>query len=135
MPRRSSEPLDQAGIDQQAIETSRFGTAGASVELSPTTLEYPFLLGKGSIERQAGELLRDHRQVRAFDRLAGLLHIDRLIIDGVDGIIGGEIARIVAREPLRDARLVERRLQDEGCKIRLVVAVADQEEGIVGEIA
>ena len=54
--------------------------------------------------------------------------MDRLVVDGVDGVIGGEIARIVAGQPLRYAGFIQGRLQDEGGEIGLVVAIADEQE-------
>jgi hypothetical protein len=49
-----SEILDQAGVDQHAVEMARLGTVIAAVEQSVAAHEDLFLLGERRIERQAG---------------------------------------------------------------------------------
>ena len=55
------KPLDQAGIDQQAVETAHLRAAGAEEKPSLAAFENLLLFGKGRIERQPGGLLDDQR--------------------------------------------------------------------------
>ena len=48
--------------------------------------------------------MHNERQVRAFDGIERGGQIGRREIDGVDGVIGGEIARIVSHQPPRHAK-------------------------------
>src|SRR4029077_9314115 len=64
-----SKPLDQAGVDQQAVEAPRLRAAGTGVEQPLAALENALLLGEGGIERQAGRLLHHERKIGPLDRI------------------------------------------------------------------
>ena len=49
--RSRSEPLDQTGIHQQAVEAAGLGAAGAEVEQAAATVENLLLLRKRGVER------------------------------------------------------------------------------------
>src|SRR5262249_9574815 len=133
--RQCSKALDEAGVDQQPIEAPRLSAAGAGVKQPLAALENFLLLGERGIERQAGRLLHDERKIGSLDRVERGGQIDRFEIDRVDRVVGGEIARIVGHQPPVDPELVEPRLEHEGGEIRLVIAVADQEEALAGKVA
>src|SRR3954451_15441378 len=84
------ESLDQAGVDQESIETPRLRAAVASVEQPVAALQDALLLGKGRIERQAGRLLQHQWQIRPFDGVKRGRNVGGLIVHRVDGVIGGE---------------------------------------------
>src|SRR5262245_22350115 len=86
--------LDQAGVDQQPVEAARFRAAGAGVEQSFAALKDSFLLGEGRIERQAGGLLHDQREIRTFNGVEGGREIDGFEIDHVECVVGCVIAWI-----------------------------------------
>src|ERR1700730_12659304 len=117
---RASEPLDQAGVDQQPIEASRFDAAGAAVEQTPAALQTFFLLGERRVERQPGRLLHDQREIGPLDGVERGAELDRLEVDRIDRVIGREIARIVIQQPAADRRLLEPGLENGGGEIRLV---------------
>ena len=64
--------LDQPGVDQQPVEAPRLRAAGAGVKKALAALENSLLLGERGIERQAGRLLHDERQIRSLDRVERL---------------------------------------------------------------
>src|SRR5262249_28393588 len=64
-----SKSFDQAGVDQQPIETPCLRAAGAGVKKPLAALENSFLLGERGIERQAGRLLHDERKIGPLDRV------------------------------------------------------------------
>src|SRR5262249_44843525 len=129
------KPLDQAGVDQQSIEAPRLRAAGAGIKKPLAALENFLLLGERGIERQAGRLLHDQRQIGALDRVERGGEIDGFEIDRVDRVVGGEIARIISHQPPVDPGLVEPRLEHERGEIGLMIAVADQEEPLAGKVA
>src|SRR5262245_14415458 len=53
----ASKALDQAGLNQQAIEPSRLGTIGATVEQAVAAFQDVLLFGKRWIERHPCSLL------------------------------------------------------------------------------
>src|SRR6266511_4750770 len=128
------QPLDQAGVDQQPIEAPRLRSAATGIEQSLAALENPLLLGKRGIERQAGGLLHDQRKIGSVDGLERGRRIDRFEVDRVDRVIGGEVARVARHQTPVDRDLVERRLEDGGGEIGLVVAVAHQQKGFAREL-
>src|SRR5882724_4645305 len=78
---RQSKPFDQAGVDEQPIEATRLGAAGAGVEQPLAALQNSFLLGEGGIERQAGCLLHNERKIGALNRVERGGEIDGFEID------------------------------------------------------
>src|SRR5262245_3121883 len=132
---RALEPLDQAGIDQHAIETSRLGSAIAIEKQSVAALHDLLLLLERGVERQARGLEDDKRKIRAFDGIERAGHIGRFEIDCVDRVVGGEIARVVGRDPLGDRCVANTGLEDLRGKFRCVIAVTDDQELLVREFA
>src|SRR5262249_11276553 len=126
------EILDQAGVDEEAIEAPRLRAAGASVEQALAAFEYLLLLGERGIERESSGLLQNQGQVWRLDRLKRRGKIDAVEIDGVDRVVGREIGRVIGRDPARQRPRVERRIEDARGNGGLVVAEADDEEGVVG---
>src|SRR5260370_35922252 len=61
------------------------------------------------------------------------LRIPANAIDGVDGVIGGQVARIECLDASCNLSLVERRIDDVHREFRLVVAVAHQKKGFARE--
>jgi len=68
--------------------------AGTGVEHAVAALQDFLLLGERGIERQARGLLHHQRQVGRIQGIERRGQLDRLEIDGVDRVIGGEVARI-----------------------------------------
>src|SRR5690349_3917488 len=89
------EPLDQAGIDQHAIEAARLGAAIAIIEQSVATLHDLLLLLERWVEWQARALQHDEGQIGALDGIERGGHAGRFEVDGVDRIVGREVARVV----------------------------------------
>src|SRR5262249_47043291 len=129
------KPFDQAGIDQEPIEASRFGTARAGVEKSLAAFENFLLLGERGIERKTCGLQYNQWKIGTFDHVERRGQIVRFEIGRIDRVVGGEISRIVCHQTLRDRGFVERRLDDGGREIRLVVAIAHQQERFMREVA
>src|SRR3979409_568060 len=126
--REPSKPFDQTSIDQEPIEATRFRPARAGVEQSLAAIENEFLLGKRRIKRQPGCLLNDKWQIGSLDRVERRGEIDGFEVDCVNRVVGREITRVVNHEVLVDGGLVQRRIENEGGELRLVVAIAHQEE-------
>src|SRR5262245_11447947 len=132
---RLSKPLDQAGVDQQPVEAPRLRAAGTGEEQPLAALEDACLLREGGIERQAGRLLHHERKIGPLERVERGGEVDGPEVDGVDGVVGGEIAWIVGHQAPVDAVLVELRLKDEGGELGLMVAVTHHQERLAGKIA
>src|SRR6516225_8632881 len=134
--RSLGEPLqsvDEARIDQKAVEAAGFRAALAGVEQTPTAQHDLLLLCKGRIERNAGLLLDDQRQISRIDRVHHSRAPDRLEIDGVDRVIGRIVTRVVALELLADAGFIERGIEQLRRKLRLMIAVAHDQERLAAE--
>src|SRR6476620_3110098 len=127
---RLSEPLDQPRIDQQTIEPSRFGSAGASVEQPLTTPQHVLLFGKRRIQRHTRRLLHQQWQIRCIEGLERRRYIDRSIVYRVDSVVARVVARIEGPEQTRDGWLAERRIDDAIGKFRLMIAEANDQERI-----
>src|SRR5690242_1107521 len=89
-----SKPLDEACLDQGAVEAPRLGAIGAAVEQPGTALQDPLLLGERGIKRHAGGLLHDQRQIGRVKQVERRAKRRRREVDGIDRIVGREIARI-----------------------------------------
>src|SRR5712675_3295207 len=79
------QALDQPGIDQHAVEAPHLGAAGAWIEQPVATLHDLLLLGETGIERQAGGLLNEQRQIGRVERIERGRDVDRREIDRIDG--------------------------------------------------
>src|SRR5690349_275598 len=130
-----SEVLDQPGIDEKAIESARLGAAIAEVECAAAAPQDLLLLEEGWVERQPGRLLDHQRKVGRLQYVERGGKIDRVEVDRVDRVIGGEVARIVRLDAARDRFLVERRIDDPFGEFRLMIAEPHQQEGLSGEVA
>src|ERR1700680_4450481 len=97
----------EAGVDQHAVEMARLGTVIAAVEQSVAAQEDLLLLGERRIEREAGVLLHDQRQIGTFQGIERRGDVDRFEVDGVDRVIGGEIALIPRHQAALDGRVTE----------------------------
>src|SRR4051812_23087768 len=88
----SLEVLHKSRLDQQAVEAPRLGAVLAGIEQALAAEHDILLLLKGGIKGNAGRLLHHQRQIGRIDRIhdRGTLH--RLEIDGVDRVVGAEIA-------------------------------------------
>src|SRR5580704_18046218 len=64
-----SEIFYQAGVDQHAVEMARLGAVIAAIKQSIAAHEDLLLRGERRIERQAGGLLHDQRQIRTFQSI------------------------------------------------------------------
>src|SRR5580700_6403106 len=130
-----SEIFYEAGVDQHAVEMARLGTVIAAVEQSVAAQEDLLLLGERRIERQAGGLLHNQRQIGTFQGIERRGDVDRFEVDGVDRVIGGEIAPIPRHQAALDGRIVEAGLDQVRSEIRLMIAESHQEKRVVGEFA
>src|SRR5580658_10617665 len=130
-----SKILYKAGVDQHAVEMARLGTVIAAIEQPVAAQEDLFLLSERRIERQARGLLHDQRQIGTFQRIERRGEVDRFEVDGVDRVIGGEIAMIPRHQAALDGRIIEAGLDQVRGEIRLMIAEPHQEERVVGELA
>src|ERR1035441_5522011 len=96
---RSLQALDQAGGDQQPVETARLGAAGAAIEQAMAALQDRLLLGEGRIERHAGGLLDHQRKIWRVERLKRGGQIGRLEIHRIDRIVTRKVARVERQSP------------------------------------
>src|SRR5262245_64246546 len=110
MTAQASESLDQSGIDQQPIEASGLRAAGAEIEQAPTTAEDLLLLDEGGIERHSRGFQDRKRKIRRVERLERGGQIDRLKIQALNRVIGGEVTGIALQDARRHIGLVERRI-------------------------
>ena len=109
-PTYSLESLDQAGVDQQAVEAPRL-RAVAAIEQPLQRSRICFCsANEGSSGRPAASCTISGRYGPSMVRSGR--QIDRFEVDRVDRI-GGEVARIARHQAPIDLDLVERRL-DEG---------------------
>src|SRR6266436_323850 len=129
----SLKALDQAGIDQQTIEAPSLRPAGARIKYATAALEDLLLLGEGGVERHPRSLERDQREVGCIERIESRGYIGRHEIDGVDRVIGGQVARIACLDASCNLSLVERRIDGVHREFRLMVAVAHQKKGFARE--
>ena len=88
--------LDQPGVDQQPVEAAGLGAAGALEKQSVAALQNFLLFGERRIERQAGRLLHDQRKIGRLQPVERRRQILRREVDRVDGVVGREVARVVA---------------------------------------
>src|SRR5258708_27933442 len=130
---RRLQALDQAGIDEQTIEAPSLGPAGARVKYATAALEDLLLLGERRVERHPRTLERDQREAGCIERIESRYYIGRHEIDGVDRVIGGQVARIACLDASCNLSLVERRIDDVHREFRLMVAVAHQKKGFARE--
>src|SRR5262245_15928824 len=94
----ASKSFDQAGLDQESVEAARLGAAGAAVEQPPAALQDRLLLDKRGVERHAGRFENDERQVGRVEHIACGGGLRGTEIDRVNGVVGGEEARILLRD-------------------------------------
>ena len=64
-----SKPLDQAGIDQQPVETPGFGAAAAEIEQAVAAAEDSLLLHEGRVERHPRSFQHHQRKVGRVERI------------------------------------------------------------------
>ncbi len=124
--------LDQPGIDQEPVEAARFGAPGAAVERAVATIEDPLLLGERAVERQARGFQHDQRKIGGIEPVQGRSEDRPAEVDGVDGVIGRVVARIVFHEPLASAASASAGSRVLAAKLRLMVAEPDDQERLAG---
>ena len=107
-----SKTLDQAGIDQQPIETPRFSAAGAEIEQTSAAIEDSLLLHEGRIERHTRPFQHHQGKVGRIERIERGRKIERLEVQPFERIVSGEIARIARQDALSHLGPIERRLQE-----------------------
>src|SRR6202030_3854214 len=129
-----SEIFYQAGIDQHAVELARLRAVIAAVEQSVAAHEDLLLRCERRIERQARGLLHDERQIGALQGIERRGNVDRFEVDGVDRVIGGEIALIPRHQAALDGGVIEAGLDQVRGEIRLMIAEPHQEELLVGKL-
>src|SRR3981081_2107501 len=71
------ESLDEAGVDQQPVETPRFGAIVALIEQPVAALHDLLLLDEAGIARQARGFLDDQRQIRRIEPVQRGRHVHR----------------------------------------------------------
>src|SRR5579862_8882081 len=126
--------FNEAGVDQHAIEMPRLGTVVAAVKQPIASQQDFLLLGERRIERQAGGVLYHDRKIGTFQRVERRRHVGRFEIDRIDRVIGREIALVPVHQMLLDRGVVERRIEDVRREVRLMVAKAHKEKGVVREL-
>ena len=107
-----SKTLDQAGIDQQPIETPRFSAAGAEIEQTSAAIEDSLLLHEGRIERHTRAFQYHQGQVGRIERIERRRKIEGLEVQPFERVVRGEIARIARQDALSHLGPLERRLQE-----------------------
>src|SRR5881394_2245536 len=99
--------LHKARFDQQAVEASRLSAVLARIKQALAAEHDVLLLLEGGIERDAGGFLDHQRQIGCIDRVHDRRALHGLEVHGIDGVVGREIARIVAVELAGEAGFVE----------------------------
>src|SRR5690242_8105947 len=130
---RPLEALDESGLDQQSIEPAGFRAVLAGVEYALATEHDVLLFLERGIERYAGGFLDYQWQIGRVDRVHDGRALDRFEIDGVDSIIGGEVARVVGVELARHPRFIQAGIEQVRRELRLMVAVANDQERLCRE--
>src|SRR6185369_12359506 len=102
-------------------------------EQAAAALQDLLLLLERRIEWNACRLQQQQRQIGSIERVERRGKIRRSEVDGVDRVIGREIARIVSLNALCHRGLVERRVDKIFRKQWLMVTKAHHQERLVGE--
>src|SRR4051812_4295661 len=94
------QALDEAGINELAVEAARGVAVLAGIELARTAAENALLLGEGGIERKPRRLQCHQRQIRRVEPVARGGEIGRRKVHAIDRVIGGAQRRIARGEAL-----------------------------------
>src|SRR5262245_63617105 len=133
--RLRSESLDQAGVDEQPVEAASLRAAAAKVEHAAAAAEDLLLLGERRVERDPRRLQHHQRKVRRIERIERGRQVDRAEVHPLDGVVGGEIARIALHDAVRHLHRIECRVDEAAGKQRLVVAEAHDEDLLADKLA
>src|SRR5262245_11239260 len=133
--RLRSESLDQAGVDEQPVEAAGLRAAAAEIEHAATAAEDLLLLRERGVERDPRRFQHHQRKVGRIERIERGRQVDWAEVHPLDGVVGGEIARIALHDALRHLGLIERRVDEAAGKQRLVVAEAHDEDRLAGKLA
>src|SRR5262245_27662416 len=133
--RLRSETPDQARVDEQPVEAASLGATAAEVEHAAAAAEDPLLLRERGVERDPCRLQHHQRKVGRVERIECGRQVDGAEVHPLDGVVGGEVARIALHDAVCHLRRIERRVDEPPGKQRLVVAEAHDEDLLAGELA